>query len=54
MSRSRGAAPPMARASRSGGILILLADVHNTGGRKDSGSTTMRHEATKASAEAAE
>lgn len=54
MSRSRGAAPPMARASRSHRILILLADMHNTGGRKDSGSTTMRHEAIKTIAEAAE
>ena len=54
MSRSRRNRPPTAHASRSHRILILLADVHNTGGRKDGGSTTMRHEATRAIAEAAE
>jgi hypothetical protein len=46
----QGAAPkPNLRA-----VCSLLADVHNTRGRKDSRSSTMRHDATKANPGAGE
>lgn len=45
MMRPCEAVPPSTRAARSRSICILLAELHNAGGRKHSRSTTMRHEA---------